>query len=499
MKNCSLILFFLAFMSPVAGAAVSTESGDLQSFLNAITFGAQDDGQFKIPTPAQLAEFSNVVHLVLQADYEKANARAHDLDYELVAYTDTVSGNLYYVLRETNLIPSPLANGGGTYIFRPDATYNVAIHAPHPGADTDTNEEGISLFLASDTRYFMMAGAHRRSHPDPSTCQNFSDYRPSDAVHNKEHYFYVAHKAMEDFDPTIHYVELHGYSGASFDIVISQCATGGNPAVANMSETLADETADEYTLMHVLEDVLQDSGEIVPCIYSPILDTGPDDKYTQYLGGGTNTLARYTNGSASVCDEGAIVENNTHRYLHLEQSWDIRTNTVTRELMIGYISEAIRSYFEDRPFEINAGLNDHWYYPVTDGQGVYITVFPDLGKVNLTWFTYDTELPPQDAVANLGDPGHRWFNALGPYSGNQAAMTIKVASGGIFDTETEVTRVVDGTIILTFDSCESGTIEYDIPSMDRVASSRSSVSSVTILRCARHSATSESTKQTCQV
>jgi hypothetical protein len=120
-----------------------------------------------------------------------------------------------------------------------------------------------------------------------------------------------------------------------------------------------------------------------------------------------------------------------------------------------------------QPFEINAGLNDHWYYPVTDGQGVYITVFPVLGKVNLTWFTYDTELPPLDAVANLGDPGHRWFNALGPYSGNQAVMTIKVASGGLFNTPSEVSRVVDGTIVLTFHDCENATIEYEIPSISQ--------------------------------
>jgi len=121
-------------------------------------------------------------------------------------------------------------------------------------------------------------------------------------------------------------------------------------------------------------------------------------------------------------------------------------------------------------FQINPGLNDHWYNPVTDGQGCYITVFPVLGKVNLTCFTYDTEQPSQGATANFGDPGHRWFNVLGRYDGNQAVMNIKIASGGLFDTpatEAPVTRVLDGTVILTFESCASGTIEYDIPSIGR--------------------------------
>jgi hypothetical protein len=122
-------------------------------------------------------------------------------------------------------------------------------------------------------------------------------------------------------------------------------------------------------------------------------------------------------------------------------------------------------------FKINPGLNDAWYYKPTDGQGFFITVFPDLGLVSLAWFTYDTELPAEDAIANLGDPGHRWMTALGPIDGDQVVMNITLTSGGIFDTPTEIQRTdppgSDGTITLTFESCTSGTIEYDIPSINR--------------------------------
>jgi hypothetical protein len=121
--------------------------------------------------------------------------------------------------------------------------------------------------------------------------------------------------------------------------------------------------------------------------------------------------------------------------------------------------------------QINAGLNDAWYNPITTGQGFFITVFPDLGFVSMAWFTYDTELPPPDAMANLGDAGHRWLTAVGPYSDNQAVMNIDLTSGGIFDTATDVQHTEppgsDGTLILTFDSCNSGTVEYNIPSINR--------------------------------
>ena len=119
--------------------------------------------------------------------------------------------------------------------------------------------------------------------------------------------------------------------------------------------------------------------------------------------------------------------------------------------------------------EMNAGLNDAWFYPVTGGQGFFITVFPDLGLVTLSWFTYDTVRPAEGVTANLDEPGHRWLNALGTYSGNQAVMDIDIASGGIFDTATDIQHTdpagSDGTIILSFSDCENGTVEYDIPSI----------------------------------
>jgi hypothetical protein len=135
----------------------------------------------------------------------------------------------------------------------------------------------------------------------------------------------------------------------------------------------------------------------------------------------------------------------------------------------GYVRAYDLSMFN--VFRINAGLNDAWYDPDTSGQGFFISVFPELGAASLAWFTYDTELPPADATANLGDAGHRWLTALGPIVDNQVLMDIEMTSGGIFDTATEIQRTdppgSDGTILLTFTSCSSGTVEYDIPSINR--------------------------------
>jgi cyclophilin family peptidyl-prolyl cis-trans isomerase len=129
---------------------------------------------------------------------------------------------------------------------------------------------------------------------------------------------------------------------------------------------------------------------------------------------------------------------------------------------------------EPAPFVMNAGLNDAWYNPNTDGQGFFITVFPELGLVSLAWFTYDTDLPVQGASASLGDPGHRWLTALGTIDGDSSQMNIEITSGGLFDAAAEIERTdpvgSDGAITLTFSDCSSGLIEYDITSINQQGS-----------------------------
>jgi len=123
---------------------------------------------------------------------------------------------------------------------------------------------------------------------------------------------------------------------------------------------------------------------------------------------------------------------------------------------------------ENTGFQINAGLNDAWFFPTTSGQGFFITVFPDIRKMFLAWFTYEVNRPPGNVAAMLGEPGHRWLTAFGDYSGDSALLDIEVTSGGVFDSaEPAPTQINGGSIAVSFADCNMGLIEYDIPSVGR--------------------------------
>ncbi len=121
---------------------------------------------------------------------------------------------------------------------------------------------------------------------------------------------------------------------------------------------------------------------------------------------------------------------------------------------------------QDNSFEINSGLNDAWSSAATAGQGFFINVFPETGKLFLAWFTYDVERPADSATAVLGEPGHRWLTAFGSYSGNSAELEVEITRGGVFDSALPApTQESGGTISVEFTDCENGTVTYDFPAI----------------------------------
>jgi hypothetical protein len=120
-------------------------------------------------------------------------------------------------------------------------------------------------------------------------------------------------------------------------------------------------------------------------------------------------------------------------------------------------------------FTINPGLNDAWYNPLTNGQGLFITVYPLTREMFVAWFTYETERPAEDVDAILGEPGHRWLTAQGPYSGTAANLTINLTAGGVFDS-IQPEAITDpnayGSMTIEFADCTEALVSYQIPSLN---------------------------------
>lgn len=140
--------------------------------------------------------------------------------------------------------------------------------------------------------------------------------------------------------------------------------------------------------------------------------------------------------------------------------------TASNEIVVSDTqNNRIRIYRNTPPLQINPGLNDAWYNPATSGQGFFINVFPDAGIVFMAWFTYDRVRPDDTVTAQLGEPGHRWMTAQGPYADNRAELEVSVTSGGVFESALpKPSRVVEGNIILEFSACNAGSVSYEFDS-----------------------------------
>ncbi len=107
------------------------------------------------------------------------------------------------------------------------------------------------------------------------------------------------------------------------------------------------------------------------------------------------------------------------------------------------------------------GLTGWWFDPRTNGQGFFVQVYPDLlalgkGIVQASWLTYD------DVVG--GAEHQRWYTLSGTVASGQTQipLTIYQNTGGNFNAPPITTAQPIGTATLSFDSCTSGALTYNL-------------------------------------
>jgi subtilisin family serine protease len=98
-----------------------------------------------------------------------------------------------------------------------------------------------------------------------------------------------------------------------------------------------------------------------------------------------------------------------------------------------------------------------WYNPETSGQGQMIEVNADLGVVFGGWYTHD-------ANGQSGSASQRWYTFQGTYSPGDTVRTVPVYrnTGGNFDAPPITTAVPVGSATLSFQSCSSARLQYQV-------------------------------------
>lgn len=325
-----------------AESALFYMSGDIEAYLKAIEYGAADDGLWTLPSSVVTSIFTQALALMFAGAYEQAALEAERIEFQLIEYTDPVRG-VRYILQDTpnadNIIP------GGTYVWNPRALYPMVVEVPHPRYDSNTNHEGIELFLASESALLVLSGTHRRSDALLTTCDGASsnDYRRSDPAHAEAHLFHAAHAQAEDSLHEPLFIQLHGFGAAAYDQLKRECkhrTKRNDPALlVNVSDGYKDSSGTGAppagSFARILHDTINDDRTIKSCLYN---------EDTLSYGGTVNVQGRYTNGSLSPCTTNAARQGG--RFIHLEQSYN--TRRYERALLIALIQQSLQIYYGSR-------------------------------------------------------------------------------------------------------------------------------------------------------
>lgn len=318
----ALLLILTLGAVPSASSAQSPagcvldQSGDLLSEIRSISAllpGPGSNGMV-VPTAAQMAAWGQLLAAMEEGDLATACGviGANAFPYHIVRFTDTgYNGRIYFLLRED----VPLSVGWGTYVINADHLRDVVIEIPHPGVEVHTEEEGIELFRQIDGLAFLMAGTDRCSNTSYSLCTGTTTFcgqdepfRTSDVAHATQTMFEASHQALIAPGGSSAAVQIHGCSDPGCpDLFISNttCVPGelgqrfsrnAQIACQGFSVGLADCLSPDCTLV-----------------------------------GTTNVQGRFSNGSFwspdfDPCSQFAPGPAQPERFLHLEQSHDLRDN-----------------------------------------------------------------------------------------------------------------------------------------------------------------------------
>jgi hypothetical protein len=266
---------------------------------------------FVAPNATEQADWRAVVKQMLQGSCDFTLPASLSGIMQITTFTDSANGRNYCVLMEVRDANGngSVDRGWGTFIVNNGAMRELSHQAPHPISDSTTEIQAITIFKETDSRSYLMAGAHRDANPADSTCQNStcqSSHKEADAAHNTANMFHATNQEL-----------INWYGAASWNAIqwhgmeADTCpSTDVYPSHGMDVTPLATDT------ISVLRDNL--------LVYNPTWDVDLPGAGACTLNATDNTQGRLINGvpAGSVCCTPASSYNG--RFIHIEQDPSFR-------------------------------------------------------------------------------------------------------------------------------------------------------------------------------
>ena len=168
----ALCIVVIVVPTPAHGA-YRISSGNLRSYLTGICIPGAGTQVFEEPSASDLADWDQVIEDLIDGNLGQAVDLADWLLYDLVEFTDTATGCVYYVLVEQlcdggigcpsgflQWDPEP-CRGLGTYVYNPHSRRALNIQSPHALTDGATWPESVAMFFDLQATFLQVAGVRR--------------------------------------------------------------------------------------------------------------------------------------------------------------------------------------------------------------------------------------------------------------------------------------------------------------------------------------------------
>jgi hypothetical protein len=293
-----------------ASSLCSTEASldDLVSCIKGYLPG-KDSELFVVPNASQITDWKSVVEDMLEGQCTGITIPVSlNTNFSTLLLTEDSEDYCVFYEDLDSDDSGKVDLGWGTVIVRKNPDRDLGIHIAHPLNDSNTPEQGISLFKSSGARNYVLNGSHRGANSTVSSCQ--ASYEIADSAHDTATMFHAAIEEMESFYTTnsrsVTSIQFHGMG-------VSSCA-GVDVYLTHGSSSTPESTDVVVALKTNL--IAQQPSWVVKV---------PGDTPVCSLNGTDNVQGRLINGvaAASVCS--TIAPSYNQRFIHAEQKFDFRS------------------------------------------------------------------------------------------------------------------------------------------------------------------------------